>query len=88
MINDKFVVAYQDENNIPLFLVEHLNDTTWTMNPMLCEQFDTWQLGWDALKYVECTAAPEFGMVVMTYESVMDYTYKWLDEILDDAVVV
>lgn len=85
MINETFVVAFQDENNIPHFSAEHLASTTWTPNAMLSERFDTFQLAWDALKYIECTDKPKFGMVVMAYSSVMQYSYKWLDEILDKA---
>lgn len=84
------VVAYQDENNDPHFLVEHLDRSTWTSNPMLCEQFDTFQLAWDAMKYVETTVTgkPRFGMVVMTYDSIKRHTFHhWLDPLLDKAAV-
>jgi len=83
MIKQTYVVAYQDENNVPHFSVNHFRHTKWTPDANSALQFDEWQLAWDAMKYIEATDRPRFGMVVLTYDSVKQYSFNWLDEILD-----
>lgn len=91
MINNTSVVAYQDENNVAHFLVSHLDEVVWTTNPMLSEQFESFQLARDALLYIETLNVSNqprvrFGMVVMDYNHIMKTTNHWLEEILDRAV--
>lgn len=87
--NHTFVVAYQDDNSIPHFL--KLEDTgqgyvTWTKNPMVSLQFDTYQEAHDAKNRALINSNLKSGMCVLTFDSIARSTPHYIERILDEAV--